>query len=113
MKVPHSALAMLSVGVIAGALLTAGMLSAQKRPAAPVAAATPAAVEAEGGEPPYQLVDTPGSTFLLNRATGQVWRIGFTEVRGERHWFGTYVPVQQPVSFEEFQQRLRRQLEGN
>lgn len=107
MKVSHNALVMLSVGVIAGALLTAGMLSAQKRPAAP------AAVVAEGGEPPFQLVDTPGSTFLLNRASGEVWRIGFTEVRGERHWFGTFVPVQQPVTFEEFQQRLRRQLEGN
>lgn len=111
MQVSHNALVMLSVGVIAGALLTAGMLSAQKRPASPAAVA--AAVEGELREPPFQLVDTPGSTFLLNRATGEVWRIGFTEVRGERHWFGTFVPVQQPVTFEEFQQRLRRQLEGN
>ncbi len=107
MHVPRSALVMLSVGVIAGVLSTAGMLSAQKRAAAP-GPANDAGVH----EPPFQLVDTPGSTFLLNRSSGEVWRIGFTEVRGERHWFGTFVPVQQPVSFEEFQQRLRRQLEG-
>lgn len=108
MQVSQNALVMLSVGVIAGALLTAGMLSAQKRPGTPAAVADAAPVE-----PPFQLVDTPGSTFLLNRESGEVWRIGFTEVRGERHWFGTFVPVQQPVSFEEFQARLRRQLEGN
>lgn len=109
MHVSQNALVMLSVGVIAGALLTAGMLSAQKRNPVPAAATSGEGV-AEG---PFQLVDTPGSTFLLNRASGEVWRIGFTEVRGERHWFGTFVPVQQPVSFEEFQARLRRQLEGN
>jgi hypothetical protein len=109
MHVSQNALVMLSAGVIAGALLTAGMLSAQKRGAAPAAAADSAGIM----EPPFELVDTPGSTFLLNRASGEVWRIGFTEVKGERHWFGTFVPVQQPVSFEEFQQRLRRQLEGN
>lgn len=106
MQVSRSALSMLSVGVIVGALSTAGMLAAQRRPAAPaVAAEAPVAGT-------FDLVDTPGSTFLLDRSTGEVWRIGFTEVRGERHWFGTFVPRQQPVAFEEFQQRLRRQLEG-
>lgn len=105
MRVSSSAL-MLSVGVIVGVLFTAGVLTAQKRPAAP------ANIVDDSGKAPFELVDTPGSTFLLNRASGEVWRIGFTEVRGERHWFGTFVPVQQPVSFEEFQQRLRRQLEG-
>lgn len=107
MQVSRSALVMLSAGVIVGVLSTAGMLSAQKRSPAPAPV-----VEGSAGEPAFQLVDTPGSTFLLNRTSGEVWRIGFTEVRGERHWFGTFVPVQQPVSFEEFQQRLRRQLEG-
>lgn len=105
MQVSRSALSMLSVGVIVGALSTAGMLAAQRRSPAPAPVEAPAPGT-------FDLVDTPGSTFLLDRSTGEVWRIGFTEVRGERHWFGTFVPRQQPVAFEEFQQRLRRQLEG-
>ena len=59
---------------------------------------------------PFDIVDTPGSTYLLNRSTGQVWRLGFTEVKGDRYWFGTHVPVQQPGTFEEFQQGLRKRL---
>ena len=61
---------------------------------------------------PFEIVDTPGSTFLLNKSTGQVWRLGFTEVSGDRYWFGTHVPVQQPSTFDEFQQGLRRRLKA-
>jgi|GEM_PF-1045591 len=60
---------------------------------------------------PFTIVDTPGSTYLLNRVSGQVWRLGFTEVRGDRYWFGTHVPVQPPGTFDEFQDSLRRRLD--
>lgn len=91
----------LSAGVLAGALSMAGVLYAQRTPAA----------AAPQGEL-FQLVDTPGSTFLLNHQSGEVWRIGFTEVRGERYWFGTHVPLQEAGTFDEFQQRLLRHIEG-
>ncbi|MFZ9888062.1 MAG: hypothetical protein ACO3JL_11220 [Myxococcota bacterium] len=97
---PRGPLFFLALGVLCGGLSTAGVLYAQQRQS-PVAA--------EAGAP-FDLVDTPGSTFLLNRHSGEVWRLGFTEVRGERHWFGTFVPLQPGLTFEAFQQRLRRQI---
>jgi hypothetical protein len=96
----------LSVGVLVGVLGAAGVVSAQRR-GKTKAEEAPVPESSES----FELIDTPGSTFLLNTRSGQVWRIGFTEVRGERHWFGTYIPVQQPVTFEEFQQRLRTKLQ--
>jgi hypothetical protein len=102
MGLHRSLLLPLSAGVLVGALSTAGVLFAQRTPAPPAAR----------GEPTFQLVDTPGSTFLLNQGSGEVWRIGFTEVKGERYWFGTHVPLQEASTFDEFQQRLLRQLEG-
>jgi hypothetical protein len=90
------------MGVLVGALGTASLVSAQKR-GAPAATESPAS---------FDIIDTPGSTYLLNRRSGQVWRLGFTEVAGVRHWFGTHVPVQQPGTFEDFQQRLKRELEA-
>lgn len=110
---PRPVLIALSCGLLAGALLTGSMLYAQSPPDAPVVPVAPVG----RGEPiasssaPFDIIDTPGSTYLLNRHTGQVWRLGFTEVGGDRYWFGTHVPVQQPGTFEEFQKRLRRQLE--
>ncbi|MCP4498960.1 MAG: hypothetical protein GY822_03210 [Deltaproteobacteria bacterium] len=63
-----------------------------------------------GSDLPFTIVDTPGSTYLLNQGSGQVWRLGFTEVRGDRYWFGTHVPVQPPGTFDEFQESLRQRL---
>lgn len=97
---PRGALFFLSLGVMVGGLSTAGALYAQQRQSSSKHEETS----------PFDLVDTPGSTFLLNRESGDVWRLGFTEVRGERHWFGTFVPLQPSVTFEAFQQRLRRQI---
>jgi hypothetical protein len=94
----------LVVGVLAGTLVTASALFAQSKPSAssPVAEMTT----------PFDIVDTPGSTYLLNRTTGQVWRLSFTDVGGNKYWYAMHVPVQQPGSFEEFQAKLRRELAG-
>ena len=59
---------------------------------------------------PYRIVDTAGSTYLLNSQSGDVWRLGFTEVKGDRYWFGTHVPMQPQGTFEAFQAQLRRRL---
>jgi hypothetical protein len=95
----------LCVGVVLGVLAVAPMLVAQ----------TPkgnrAAAKGWDGEP-FEIVDTPSSTYLLNKKTGEVWRLSFTEIKGDRFWFGTYVPVEKPVTFETFQDRLRRRLKG-
>lgn len=107
MRNSRAVLVALSVGLLVGALSTASMLYAQsKGPAAPVVEQT------QGREGPWDIIDTPGSTYLLNRSSGQVWRLGFTEIGGDRYWFGTHVPVQQPGTFEDFQLRLRRQLDS-
>lgn len=92
----------LTVGVLAGALLTAGVVSAQRRGAP---APKPAAEAAS-----FELYDTPGSTFMLNKTSGEVWRISFTEVRGERHWFGAQVPMQPQTDFDTLQKRLHQKL---
>lgn len=96
----------LAAGVLTGSLLTATVLYAQKKDGA-----APAPI-ADFTTAPFEIVDTPGSTYLLNRTTGQVWRLSFTEVQGNKYWYGMHVPVQQPGSFEEFQARLRKELQG-
>lgn len=101
---PRRSLASLSLGVLVGALLAGGVLFAQQRAPSTAAGAAPA--------PGFEIVDTPGSTYLLNKETGQVWRLGFTEVKGDRYWFGTYVPLQAPTGFQEFQDNLRRRAGG-
>ena len=100
----RSPLATLAFGLVIGSLATAGGLYAQtkKDGAAPIL--DPSA--------PFDIIDTPGSTYLLNRNTGQVWRISFTDVGGNKYWYALHVPAQQPGSFEEFQAKLRRELAG-
>lgn len=96
-----------AVGLLVGSLASTGALYAQSGPKkadAPVALPEPTA--------PFDIIDTPGSTYLLNRTTGQVWRISFTDVGGNKYWYALHVPVQQPGSFEEFQTKLRRELAG-
>jgi hypothetical protein len=95
----------LAAGVVIGTLATAGALFAEttnKKPEEPKI----------DGNAPFDIIDTPGSTYLLNRTTGQVWRISFTDVGGNKYWYALHVPVQQPGSFEDFQQKLRRELAG-
>lgn len=99
----------LAAGVLVGSLSTATVLYAQKKEAATPVAPAPIA---DLTTAPFEIVDTPGSTYLLNRTTGQVWRLSFTEVQGNKYWYGMHVPVQQPGSFEEFQARLRKELAG-
>ena len=62
------------------------------------------------GEGAYTIFDTPQATLLLDQKSGNLWRIGYTEVAGQRFWFGTYVPRQPPLSFTEFQNRLRKEI---
>ena len=95
----------LMVGVVVGVLASAGVLFAQsKKTEQPPPALDPSSA--------FDIVDTPGSTYLLNRQTGQVWRISFTDVGGNKYWYALHVPVQQPGSFEEFQAKLRREMAG-
>lgn len=97
----------LTVGLLVGSLASAGALFAQSGGAKkPEVSALP------DPSAPFDIIDTPGSTYLLNRSTGQVWRISFTDVGGNKYWYALHVPVQQPGSFEEFQTKLRRELAG-
>jgi hypothetical protein len=104
MRPPRSPLVTLATGLLIGSLATAGALYAQKKdaPAAPVL----------DPNAPFDIIDTPGSTYLLNRNTGQVWRISFTDVGGNKYWYALHVPSQAPGSFEDFQIKLRRELAG-
>jgi hypothetical protein len=97
-----------AAGVLIGSLASAGALFAQSggKKSEPIAALTDPTA-------PFDIIDTPGSTYLLNRTTGQVWRISFTDVGGNKYWYALHVPVQQPGSFEDFQQKLRRELAGS
>jgi hypothetical protein len=90
------------VGVVLGCLLTAAALVAQTKNSSSLPP------QAEGQ--PFDIVDTPGSTYLLNKATGQVWRLSFTDVGGSKYWYGMYAPMEPPSSFEEFRARLRREM---
>ncbi|MFH1808490.1 MAG: hypothetical protein ABIJ09_07090 [Pseudomonadota bacterium] len=60
----------------------------------------------------YTVFDTPQATLLLDRKSGNLWRIGYTEVGGQRYWFGTFVPREPPSSFADFQQRVRKAIRG-
>lgn len=95
----RSPLAALAAGLLLGTLTTAGALWAQAKK-----------LDAIDPTVPFDIVDTPGSTYLLNRSTGQVWRISFTDVAGNKYWYALHVPVQQPGSFEDFQTKLRREM---
>jgi hypothetical protein len=93
-----------ATGVILGVLVTAGALYAQTKPSTPPQMSSP-----EVSGQPFEIVDTPGSTYVLNKATGQVWRLSFTDVGGNKYWYGMYAPMEPPTSFEEFRARLRRE----
>jgi hypothetical protein len=114
----RSPLFFLATGVIVGCFATAGALYAQTKPSSsssPAALTAPmpgplsalAGVDVSGQ--PFEIVDTPGSTYVLNKATGQVWRLSFTDVGGNKYWYGMYAPMEPPTSFEEFRARLRRE----
>lgn len=100
----RSPLMFVATGVVLGVLVTAGALSAQPKPTPAATTATP-----EVGGQPFEIVDTPGSTYVLNKATGQVWRLSFTDVGGNKYWYGMYAPMEPPTSFEDFRARLRRE----
>jgi hypothetical protein len=103
-----SPLFFLSTGVIFGCLVTAGTLFAEGRSSSPSPPPTAPSVPESSGQP-FEIVDTPGSTYVLNKATGQVWRLSFTDVGGNKYWYGMYAPMEPPTSFEEFRSRLRRE----
>jgi hypothetical protein len=106
----RSPLVLLAVGVIVGSFATAGALFAQtKPPTAPAPTSSPAAPSTNVEGQPFEIVDTPGSTYVLNKSTGQVWRLSFTDVGGNKYWYGMYAPMEPPTSFEEFRARLRRE----
>lgn len=67
---------------------------------------------AAGGtvEGDFTIFDTPQATLLLDRSSGELWRVGYTEVSGHRYWFSTYVPREPATSFGEFQNRLRKEI---
>lgn len=98
----RSPLMLLAVGIIVGSFATAGALLAQSKPAT-----TPPS--SEFGQP-FEIVDTAGSTYVLNKSTGQVWRLSFTDVGGNKYWYGMYAPMEPPTSFEEFRARVRKEL---
>jgi hypothetical protein len=92
-------------GFVVGSLATGGALLAQSKPSSPA----PSMPAADGAQP-FEIVDTPGSTYVLNKATGQVWRLSFTDVGGNKYWYGMYAPMEPATSFEEFRARIRREL---
>ena len=93
----------LSIGVILGSLATAGALFADAKTPTP----NP---PGEFGQP-FEIVDTAGSTYVLNKSTGQVWRLSFTDVGGNKYWYGMYAPMEPPSSFEEFRARVRKEMQ--
>ena len=97
----RSLLVGLSLGVLIGALGVGGALFAQDpTPEMPS--------DPESAPGTYDIVDTSAATYLLDKEKGHVWRLGWTEVRGDRYWFGTFVPLQEPESFRDFQSRLQK-----
>lgn len=90
----------LALGVIIGVLVTAGALMAQAKPSSPN----------ETSGQPFDIVESSNSTWVLNRATGQVWRLSFTDVGGNKYWYGMYAPMEPSSSFEEFRARIRKEL---
>jgi hypothetical protein len=95
---------LLAIGVVIGSLATGGALLAQAKPSS----GQPTMQEGVGQ--PFEIVDTPGSTYVINKATGQVWRLSFTDVGGNKYWYGMYAPMEPATSFEEFRARIRREL---
>ena len=94
---------LMAMGLILGSLATAGALFAQTK------APTQGSQQDTVGQP-FEIVDTPGSTYVLNKSTGQVWRLSFTDVGGNKYWYGMYAPMEPSTSFEEFRARVRREL---
>lgn len=103
----HHSKSVLALGVILGSLVTGGALMAQSKPS--TTSSPPSMPGSEAGQP-FEIVDTPGSTYVLNKATGQVWRLSFTDVGGNKYWYGMYAPMEPATSFEEFRARIRREL---
>ena len=99
----RSPLMMLAIGVIVGSLGAAGALFAQKSP-------VPAIGSGDVVGQPFEIVDTPGSTYVLNKSTGQVWRLSFTDVGGNKYWYGMFAPMEPSSSFEEFRARVRKEI---
>ena len=97
----RSPLMLLASGVIVGSLATAGVLYADTK--------SPVTAPPTEGQP-FEIVDTPGSTYVLNKSTGQVWRLSFTDVGGNKYWYGMYAPMEPPTSFEEFRARVRKEM---
>jgi hypothetical protein len=101
---------MLALGVIVGSLAAAGALFAQTRTSGASGTTTPPSPTADVVGQPFEIVDTPGSTYVLNKSTGQVWRLSFTDVGGNKYWYGMYAPMEPATSFEEFRVRVRKEL---
>lgn len=102
----RSPLMLLALGVIVGSLATASALFAQSKPSSSSTTSSPT----DSAGQPFEIVDTPGSTYVLNKSTGQVWRLSHTDVGGNKYWYGMYAPMEPPSSFEEFRARLRKEL---
>lgn len=102
-----SSLAVIACFVV-GSLATGGALLAQSKPSS--SSSSPSTAPVVDGGQPFEIVDTPGSTYVLNKATGQVWRLSFTDVGGNKYWYGMYAPMEPATSFEEFRARIRREL---
>ena len=100
----------IALGVILGSLVTGGALMAQSKPSSSPAPSSPSPMPGQEAGQPFEIVDTPGSTYVLNKATGQVWRLSFTDVGGNKYWYGMYAPMEPATSFEEFRARIRREL---
>lgn len=66
--------------------------------------------KAQPAEGDFMIYDTPQATLLLDRGSGDLWRIGYTEVAGNRYWFSTYIPREPQFSFADFQSRLRKEI---
>ena len=98
----------LSLGVLAllglCAAIVAGVTYAQTQVRQNVSTSQP--------EGDYTVFDTPQATLLVDRKSGEVWRIGYTEVGTHRYWFSTYVPREPITTFSDFQNRLRKEM-GN
>jgi len=100
LRVSTVAAAVLALLIAAAAGLKLARAQIHQAPQAPV------------NEGDFSVVDTPQATLLLDRKSGNLWRIGYTEIAGVRYWFGTYVPREPAQSFADFQNRLRKEIRG-
>ena len=92
----------LALGAMVGVLVTSGVLFAQTKPT------TSSSSSSTDGQ--FEVVETADSTWMLNKATGQVWRLSFTDVGGHKYWYGMYAPMEPASSFEEFRARFRKNV---